>query len=111
MIKEQKTTSVNKRRNVDKGSISPIPVEISKCINVEDLEDAKDKQWKKQTFEADNDTYEHEGKVDWSNDDPRWGNPPTVGRPTIVESKFLIWQLEDLDTVRGTIYVLSLIHI
>ena len=39
--------------------------------------------------------------VHWDDDDPRWGNPPTVGKPTIVKAKFLIAQLQDLDTGWG----------
>ena len=39
--------------------------------------------------------------VHWDDDDPRWGNPPTVGKPTIVNAKFLIAQLQDLDTGWG----------
>ncbi len=39
--------------------------------------------------------------VHWDDDDPRWGNPPTVGKPTIVNANFLIAQLQDLDTGWG----------
>ena len=41
---------------------------------------------------------------DWNDEDARWGRPPTVGRSTIVTVKILIGQLQDLDTVRGTLY-------
>ena len=42
---------------------------------------------------------------DWDDDDGRWGSPPTVGKPTIVTAKILIGQLQDMDTVRGTLNV------
>ena len=42
---------------------------------------------------------------DWDDDDGRWGSPPTIGKPTIVNCKILIAQLQDLDTVRGTLNV------
>ena len=45
------------------------------------------------------------GPEDWEDDDPRWGNPPTLGKPTIVSAKLMIAQLQDMDTVRGTLSV------
>ena len=34
---------------------------------------------------------------DWDDNDGRWGSPPTVGKPTIVNCKILIAQLQDLE--------------
>ena len=45
------------------------------------------------------------GPEDWEDDDPRWGNPPTLAKPTIVSAKLMIAQLQDMDTVRGTLSV------
>ena len=42
----------------------------------------------------------------WDNDDGRWGRPPTVGKPTIVSCSISIAQLQDMDTVRGTLNVI-----
>ena len=47
----------------------------------------------------------NERPEDWDDDDGRWGRPPTVGKPTIVNCKIMIAQLQDLDTVRGTLNV------
>ena len=73
-------------------------------LNIENLEDPMNEESKIKCYET-KEKCEDEGAVNWSDDDPRWGNPPTVGRPTIVHAKFLIGQLQDLDTVRGTTYV------
>ena len=43
--------------------------------------------------------------VDWDNEDARWGNPPTINKPTIVKMRVKIDQLEDLDTVRGRVNI------
>ena len=43
--------------------------------------------------------------VDWDNEDARWGNPPTIHRPTIVKMRVKLSQVEDLDTVRGRVNV------
>ena len=37
--------------------------------------------------------------------DGRWASPPTKGKPTIVKCSILIFQLQNLDTVRGTLDV------
>ena len=54
----------------------------------------------------DEDEYGNERSEDWDDNDRRWGRPPTVGKPTIVKCKILITQLQDMDTVRGTLNVI-----
>ena len=55
--------------------------------------------------EKEKDTLCDLGPFDWKDEDPRWGNPPTICSPTVIHATFHIAQLQDLDTVRGTIYV------
>ena len=97
LIKEQK-----RRLSKSKGSIS---VEMSKESEVEDCENDTKAVSKNDISAEDKKCCPDGGPVDWPDNDPRWGNPPTVGRPTVVHAKFLIDQLQDLCTVRGTIYV------
>ena len=98
MGKSQKVTSINKE-----GSSSG-SVKSTETIEVKDLEVEKE-DVKIPKEESEKDKCCELGPVDWPDDDPRWGNPPTIGRPTVIHAKFLIGQLQDLDTVRGTIYV------
>ena len=99
-------TKMNKPRKVsvmNNGSGSHGLGKSMKSIEIKDLEGEKDMKMPIQDKE--NDKCCDLGPVDWPDDDPRWGNPPTIGSPTIIHAKFLIGQLQDLDTVRGTIYV------
>ena len=86
------------------GKISPGSDKSNSTLNIENLEDPIKEESKVKSCET-KEKCEDEGPVNWPDDDRRWGNPPTVGRPTIVHAKFLIGQLQDLDTVRGTTYV------
>ena len=92
-----------KSSNMIKMNGSAGSAESTKTINVKDLE--VDKNVSTQIDEMEQHKCCDLGPVDWPDDDPRWGNPPTIGSPTIIHAKFLIGQLQDLDTVRGTIYV------
>ena len=77
-------------------------------INVENIEESINEKSKMESLEngsQSKETCEDEGPVNWPDDDPRWGSPPIVGRPTVVLAFFQIGQLQDLDTVRGTTYV------
>ena len=61
---------------------------------------------KENTYDIEQDSSPADGGAeDWEDDDPRWGNPPIIGTPTIVNVKILINQLQDLDTVRGMLNV------
>ena len=44
-------------------------------------------------------------KVGWADEDARWGNPPCLPEPTIVNTVVDIVHLQDMDTVRGTVSV------
>ena len=94
---------VEKHLNMNKTNGSASSFTSRKTINVEDMED--DKNVSSQIDGMDQDNCSCLDPVDWSDDDPRWGNPPTIGSPTVVNANFVIGQLQDLDTVRGTVYV------
>ena len=66
------------------------------------LDDVSVKDVEEEVYDSD-DEDKREKPEDWEDDDARWGNPPTVGKPTIVNAKILVGQLQDLDTVRGTL--------
>ena len=94
---------VEKSLKMTKTSGSAASVNSTKTINVKDLE--VDKSDSTQIDGIEQDKCCGLDPVDWSDDDPRWGNPPTNGSPTVVRAEFLTGQLQDLDTVRGTIYI------
>ena len=86
------------------GSASPIDNKLTETVTIENLEGMVEKT-EINPKDADNHPCKIKGPVDWKDDNPRWSNPPSVGRPTVVAGKFLIDKLQDLDTVRNTIYV------
>ena len=67
------------------------------------LDDISVKDVEEENYEDDEDAKQR--PEDWDDDDRRWGSSPTVGKPTIVRCNILIAQLQDLDTVRGTLKV------
>ena len=67
------------------------------------LDDISVKDVEEENYDEDENAKER--PVDWDDEDRRWGSPPTVGKPTIVNCNILIAQLQDLDTVRGTLNV------
>ena len=70
------------------------------------IDDVSVKDVEEEVYDSD-DEERKEKPEDWEDDDARWGNPPTVGKPTIVNAKILVGQLQDLDTVRGTLGIRS----
>ena len=67
------------------------------------LDDISVKDVEEENYEDDEDAKQR--PEDWDDDDRRWGSSPTVGKPTIVTCNIVIAQLQDLDTVRGTLKV------
>ena len=90
----QNMTKVGHRKHHRKHFVKDVEAVVSlDDISVRDVEQENEDEDAKQRPE------------DWDDDDGRWGSPPTVGKPTIVNCKILVAQLQDLDTVRGTLNV------